>query len=87
MFKLVIVAAIVWWFFMRKASAATTGVIQGAGPDFDPVTAGQLAAAVSGNVAVGDDWSATFIEGRGNWADVYRSHATAQTFSKEGFVY
>lgn len=76
MLKLLIVAAIVWWFFLRKANAAAAStVIQGAGPDFDPVTADQLNAAASGDVNMGDDWTATFITGNGNWSYGYRTHA------------
>lgn len=75
--KLAIVAALVWWFFLRGKAKAATGVIQPEDqPDFDPVTANQLFAAAKGDVVLGDEWSATFVAGDGNWADVYRSHAT-----------
>jgi hypothetical protein len=86
--KLIIVAALVWWFFLRGKAQASTGVIQGAGPDFDPVTAGQVAASARGSVSVGDEWSATFLAGDGNWADAYRSHATADADAMNtGFIY
>jgi len=73
--KIAIGAAVVWWLFLRKANAST-GVIQGGGADFDAITADQLSGAPAGDVTVGDEWSASFIEGNGNWADAYRSHAT-----------
>jgi hypothetical protein len=86
-----IVAAIVvlLLLFGRKASASTsTGVIQGDGPDFDPLTASQLGGrgAVRGGVTVGDDWSATFITGNGNWADEYRSRASSDDNDEPGGI-
>jgi hypothetical protein len=84
-----VVAAIVvlLLLFGRKASAAT-GVVQGDGPDFDPITAGQLGGrgAVRGGVTVGDDWSATFITGNGNWADEYRSRASSDDNDEPGGI-
>ena len=76
MLKLVIIAAAVWWLFLRKAQAST--VIQAEGPDFDAATADQLNGAATGDVSVGDDWSATFTTGNGNWSDEYRSHAAEE---------
>ena len=73
MLKLIIIAAAVWWLFLRKAQAST--VIQGEGPDFDATTAEQLNAAATGDVTVGDEWTATFTVGNGNWSDEYKSHA------------
>ena len=73
----VIVAVVLLLLLFGKKASAATGVVQGDGPDFDAITAGQLGGrGVRGGVTVGDDWSATFITGNGNWADEYRSHAT-----------
>ncbi len=86
--KFLVAALAVWWLFMRRASAAT-GVISAGPNDFDPITAGQLGSGGGGcrtdgligcsygGVTVGDDWSATFVTGNGNWADGYRSHASS----------
>lgn len=75
--KLAIAAALVWWFFLRGKAHAATGVIQpDGGPDFDPVTASQLGGVATGDVNIGDEWSATFVKGDGNWSDAYRSHAS-----------
>jgi hypothetical protein len=76
--KIAIAAAVVWWLFFRgKGGPTKTGVIQLEGqPDFDPVTANQLNGAVKGDVTLGDEWSASFVTGDGNWSDAYRSHAS-----------
>jgi hypothetical protein len=74
----VAIGAVVIWLLFRGKAQASTGVIQGEGPDFDPVTADQLNAARRGEVTVGDDWSATFITENGNWSDAYRSHANEE---------
>lgn len=86
--KLAIAALIVWLLFRGKRSS--TGVISVGGPDFDPLTASQLGGGknscptdgtigcYTGGVTVGDDWTATFIVGNGNWSDAYRSHANEE---------
>ena len=74
--KVVVVAVILLMLFRRKSSAAT-GTIPNSPDDFDPVTAGQFNRIVSGDVAMGDDWHATFLTESGNWFDGYRSHASS----------
>lgn len=73
----VAVAAILWALLgsSKPASAATgTGVISNPG-DFDPATADQLNGAAAGDVSIGDEWTATFIKGNGDWSDAYKTHA------------
>jgi len=81
--KVIIGAVVIWLlFFHKKAQAASlSGVIQPEGqPDFDPasmdgITTDQLKGVAAGDVSIGDEWSATFVAGDGNWADAYRTHA------------
>lgn len=72
MLIVVVAAAVLLLLFRSKPAGA--GVISNPG-DFDPVTASQYNAAVAGDVSVGDDWSATFINGNGEWNDLYKSQA------------
>jgi hypothetical protein len=72
---LTVVAGLIYWLFWRDKASASTGVIQPDGPDFDSITADQLAGAAAGDVSIGDEWSATFVHGSGDWSDAYRSHA------------
>jgi hypothetical protein len=71
------VAAILWLLMGSKPAGA--GVISNPG-DFDSVTASQLGGAVNGDVSIGDDWTATFINGTGDWSDAYKSKATIDDF-------
>mgnify|MGYP001591236974 CR=1 FL=1 len=90
------IAALVIWLLTRQRKAGA-GVISVGGPDFDPLTASQLGGKSScptngtigcyvGGVTVGDDWSATFITGNGNWSDAYRSHATENADVEPGGI-
>lgn len=83
----VIAAIVVLLLLFGKKASASTGVVQGDGPDFDAITAGQLGhRGAGGGVTVGDDWSATFIKGNGNWADEYRSRATTDDNDEPGGI-
>lgn len=68
--KIIVVAIVLLWLFRRRANA--TGVIQGEGPDFDPITASQLS---SSGLNIGDEWSATFLRNNGNWWADSRSYS------------
>ncbi len=72
---IIVAGAVIWWLFLRKKPALGNGVISAGPDDFDPTTADQLSGTPTGDVTIGDEWSASFTTGTGNWADAYRSHA------------
>ena len=53
-----------------------TAQLGGGGCRTDGLIGCFVGAPPTGGVTVGDDWTATFIVGNGNWSDAYSSHAT-----------